>query len=168
MNKNPLLQWYIEHGICVCCRQRDAFGGRQKCPECLEKATISNARYRNLDRERRYYPKRKAKREARVSAGLCPLCGKPAVKGQLCLECYVKKQRKHEKEKEARLQRGDPRRMRVENGMCWFCKEPAIVGMRVCESHYNKTMERFHRKKGGEDHPWTRDETARIEALRMK
>lgn len=168
MNRVPLRQWYIEHKICVSCGQRDAFNGRQKCPECLEKATLSNIKYRSLERERGYYPRRKEKREARIAEGLCPNCGKPAVKGQLCFECYIKKQRKHEKEKEARLQREDPRRVRVENGMCWFCEKPVLVGMRVCELHYDKTMERFHGKRGGEDHPWTKDETARIEAGRMK
>lgn len=168
MNKISLRQWYIDHKICVSCGQRDAFNGRQKCPECLEKATLSNIKYRSPERERSYYPRRKAKREERIAAGLCPNCGRPAVKGQLCLDCYAKKQQKHEKEKAARLLRGDPRRVRVENGLCWFCEKTAIPGLRVCEFHYAKMMERFHRPRGGEIHPWVKDETARIEACRRK
>ena len=167
-NNVPLRQWYIEHKICVACGQRDAFEGRQKCPECLEKAATSNAKYRNLDRERSYYPRRKAKREARIAAGLCPICGKPAVCGQLCLRHYTKKQWAHEREKQMRQQRGDPRRERIKNGMCWFCETAALEGKNVCELHYSEIMERFHGKRGGEDHPWTIAETARIEEIRNR
>lgn len=161
-------QWYLSHGICVACGQRDAFEGRQKCPECLEKAANNNAKYRSLDRERSYYPRRKAKRDARIAAGLCPNCGKPAVYGQLCLRHYVKKQLVHEKEKQIRLQRGDSRRERVQNGMCWFCDTPALEGMKVCEYHYADIMKRFHGKRGGESHPWTLAESARIEEIRNR
>lgn len=168
MNKIPLRQWYIDHKICVSCGQRDAFNGRQKCPECLEKSTLNNIKYRSLERERSYYPRRKAKREERIAAGLCPNCGRSAVKGRLCVECYAKKQQRHEKEKAARSIRGDPRRIRVENGLCWFCETPAIPGLRVCEVHYAKTMEKFHNLRGGERHPWIKDEAARIEACRRK
>lgn len=161
-------QWYIEHGICVACGQRDAFNGRQKCPECLEKANLSNAKYRSLERERTYYPRRKAKREARIAEGLCIFCGKKATKGQLCLECWLRKQRRREKEKSERRQRGDPRRIRVENGFCWFCENPALDGMRVCENHYRKTMEKFHNQKRSEDHPWNIAEKARLEEIRNR
>lgn len=166
-NSVPLRQWYIDHKICVACGQRDAFNGRQKCPECLEKATLSNIKYRSLERERSYYTRRKAKREDRISQGLCPNCGKPAVKGQLCLEHYVKSRKRREVEKQYRMQRGDPRRIRVENGKCWFCESPAIDGMHVCELHYKKTIEKFRCKRGGTDHPWVKDETIRIEQIRM-
>ena len=167
-NNNNLRQWYIEHHICVACGRRDAFEGRQKCPECLEKAANDNAKYRSLERERSYYPRRKAKREERIAAGLCTVCGKPATCGQLCLRCYTKKKWRREKEKQQRLQRGDPRRERIKNGMCWFCEMPAIAGMKVCERHYAEINKRFHGKRGGENHPWTIAETARIEAIRNR
>lgn len=143
MEKNiPLRQWYIEHKICVACGQRDAFDVRQKCPECLKQAAVNNAKYRCLDRERSYYPKCKAKREAQIAAELCPNYEKPAVHGQLCQRHYVKKQWAHEKEKQMRLQRRDPRRERVKNGMCWFCEMPALEGKNVCELHYSDYTER--------------------------
>ena len=113
-NEKERRQWYIEHGICVACGQRDAFMGRQKCPECLEKANNSNALYRDRYKEQErtvYGPRRKAKRQARIAAGLCPNCGKPAVHGQLCARHYAKKRQKHEKEKQERAIRGDPRRV---------------------------------------------------------
>lgn len=142
-NSVPLRQWYIEHKICVSCGQRDAFNGRQKCPECLEKATLNNIKYRSLERERNYYQRRKEKRDARISAGLCPICGKAAVKGQLCLECYMKHQRRHEKEKQQRALRGDPRRERIKNGLCWFCDSPALEGKKVCQKHYDDIQARL-------------------------
>ena len=158
-NKNPLLQGYIDHKICISCRQRDAFNGRQKCPECLEKATIDNMKYRSLERERGYYQRRKEKREARISAGLCPVCGRAAVKGQLCLECYIKRQRRREKEKIYRALSGDPRRERIKKGLCWFCDSPALEGKKVCQKHYDDILARFHR--GGDEHPWRKDEAVR-------
>ena len=163
-NKVPLRQWYIEHKICVSCGQRDAFNGRQKCPECLEKATLSNMKYRSLERERSYYPRRKEKRDSRISAGLCPFCGKAAVKGQLCLECYIRVQRKHEKEKQQRALRGDPRRERIKKGLCWFCDSPALEGKKVCQKHYDDIQARFHR--GGSEHPWAKNEAARLSKIK--
>lgn len=164
-NKVSLRQWYIEHKICVSCGQRDAFNGRQKCPECLEKATLNNMKYRSLERERSYYQRRKEKRDARISAGLCPICGKAAVKGQLCLECYMKHQRRHEKEKQQRALRGDPRRERIKNGLCWFCDSPALEGKKVCQKHYDDIQARFH-NRGGDEHPWAKDEAVRRAKLK--
>ena len=164
MSSVSLRQWYIEHKICVSCGQRDAFNGRQKCPECLEKATLNNIKYRSLERERSYYLRRKEKRDARISAGLCPFCGKAAVKGQLCLECYVRKQRRHEKEKRQRELRGDPRRERVKNGLCWFCDSPALEGKTVCKKHYDDILVRFNRE--GSEHPWAKDEAVRLAKIK--
>ena len=158
-NKNSLRQWYIDHKICVCCRRRNAFNGRQKCPECLEKATLDNIKYRSLEKERIYYQRRKEKRETRKASGLCTVCGRPAIKGQFCLECYVKRRKRHEKEKQQRASRGDPRRERVEKGLCWFCDSPALEGKKVCQKHYDDIQKNFHR--GGREHPWSKDETAR-------
>lgn len=161
MNQVPLRQWYIEHGICVACGQQDAFPGRQKCPKCLEKATLSNIKYRSLERERTYYPRRKEKRMARIADGLCPQCGRPAKVGQLCLECYAKKCRRREAEKTERAQRGDPRKARVNNGKCYFCEAQALTGKRVCAKHYADILARFHSSARKEGHPWEKDEAIR-------
>lgn len=167
MNKIPLRQWYIEHGICVSCGQRDAFNGRQKCPECLEKARLSNAKYRSLERDRSYYPRRKEKRDARIAEGLCTECGKKATRGKVCTECYTRRRRKREKEKLEREMRGDPRRIRVANGKCWFCDNTALDGMKICARHYEEIMNRpGFAKRGDENHPWTKEETARMAELK--
>lgn len=167
MNEKERRKWYSAHGICVVCGQRDALPGRQKCAECTEKATLNNIKYRSLERERMYYPRRKAKREARIAAGLCPICGKPAKYGQLCYEHYIKKKRKNEREKEKRAATGDPRRNRVAVGKCWFCNNRALPGMKVCQAHYTALMNRSgFAHRGGEDHPWAKDEKVRIEMLR--
>lgn len=153
-------EWYKAHGICVRCGQRDAFPGRFQCAECLEYTTLYNIKCRSLEKERSYYPRKKEKRDARIADGLCPFCGKPAVKGQLCLECYVKHQRRHEKEKQQRALRGDPRRERIKKGLCWFCDAPALEGKKVCQKHYDDIQARLHR--GGKGHPWAKDEAARL------
>lgn len=161
--------WYLQHNICVVCGQRDALPNRQKCAICTEKATLSNIKYRSLDRERTYYAKRKAKRQERIANGLCPNCGKIAVKGQLCIDCYAKKQKTHEQEKREREARGDPRRERIKNGKCWFCNNAALPGMKVCKDHYNDLGNRtgFWAKKGDE-HPWVKAETLRHREIRGK
>ena len=109
--------------------------------------------------------RRKEKRDARISAGLCPICGKAAVKGQLCLECYMKHQRRHEKEKQQRALRGDPRRERIKNGLCWFCDSPALEGKKVCQKHYDDIQARFH-NRGGDERPWAKDEAVRRAKLK--
>lgn len=165
--KDKLQQWYIDRGICPVCGQREAWPGGQTCPECREKATLNNIKYRNFDRERTYYPRRKEKREGRIADGLCPICGKPATNGQLCLEHYVKKRKRREQEKAERAARGNPCKLRVESGLCYRCNSPAIDGKRLCEKHYRELMERpGFSKRGGKDHPWAKDEIARIEALK--
>lgn len=168
MNKDPLLRWYIEHGICIGCRKESAMPGKQKCPECLYKQTIANIKYRSLEYERGRYAKRKEQRSERIAHKLCPNCGKPAKHGQLCSECYIKKQRVHQRGREQRLQRGDPRRIRVENGLCWLCDSPAMEGKKVCEKHFAELMERKGFGDGGrrDNHPWERDETARLTRIK--
>ena len=168
MNKDPTLRWYIEHGICVGCRKENAMPGRQKCPACLYKQTLANMKSRSLEYERTRYAKRKAQREERIAAGLCPICGKPAKHGQLCTDCYIRKQRVHQAEKNERRVRGDPRRNRMENGLCCFCDSPAMDGKKVCEKHYQILMSRpgFAGRKGGEQHPWAIDESRRIAEIK--
>lgn len=163
--KDKLQQWYIDHGICPVCGQRDAWPGGQTCPECREKAILNNIKYRSLERERTYYASRKAKWKERVVSGLCPRCGKSATHGEFCFECYVKMRKRHEKEKAERAARGNPHKLRVESGLCYWCDSPAMDGKKVCEKHYRDLMERFS-KRGGTSHPWVKDETARIEAIR--
>nr|DAP39260.1 MAG TPA: dehydrogenase accessory protein [Caudoviricetes sp.] len=169
MGQKERRAWYIQHNICPVCGQRKALPNRQTCSICTEKNTLNNIKYRSLERERTYYARRKEKREQRISSGLCPNCGKKAVKGQLCLDCYVKRQKKHEQEKLERELRGDPRRERVKTGKCWLCSANAIPGKKVCENHYNALMQRpgFVCAKG-ENHPWTKKESLRIQDIRKK
>lgn len=143
--------------------------GRQKCPECMYKQTMNNMKYRSLEYERGRYAKRKEQRSARIAQKLCPNCGRPAKHGQLCTECYIKKQRVHQREKEQRIQRGDPRRIRAENGMCWYCDSPAMDGKKVCEAHYEALKNRTgfgSNSRRRDHHPWEKDETARYAKIK--
>lgn len=143
--------------------------GRQKCPKCLYKQTINNMKYRSLEYERGRYAKRKEARNARIAQKLCPNCGRPAKHGQLCTECYIKKQRVHQREKEQRIQRGDPRRIRVKNGLCWFCSATAMEGKKICKAHYEALQNRDGfgvNSRGRDHHPWEKDEAARYAATK--
>ena len=169
MGQKERRAWYIKHNICPVCGQREALPNRQKCSICTEKSTLNNIKYRNLEQERKYYARRKEKREQRILLGLCPNCGKKAEKGQLCLNCYVKKQKRHEKEKLERELKGDPRRERIKAGKCWFCSANAISGKKVCKKHYSTLMQRpgfVCAKK--ENHPWVKEESIRIQNIRKK
>lgn len=64
MNKDPLLRWYIEHGICIGCRKESAMPGKQKCPECLYKQTIANIPCSSLTSALEYIQKLEKERNA--------------------------------------------------------------------------------------------------------
>lgn len=168
MNKDPLKRWYIAHGICIGCRKENAMQGRQKCPDCLYKQTLQNMKYRSLEKERKRYAKRKKQREQRIASGMCPNCGNPAAHGQLCRDCYIRQKRRREKEKQQRNIE-HPFHTRMNAGLCVWCDTPAMPGRKVCEIHYAALLNREgFGKKRGENHPWAKDETARLKQLRER
>lgn len=137
-------------GVCTRCGREDVFPGHVHCPSCMEKTQKkSRAYYRRLsdeDRELRRKKKNeydKKRYQQRKAEGLCVACGKKAVKGIFCIECYVKNKKKNQKR--ARKKKiemgGDPRELRTEKGLCRFCEEPALPGHRLCEKHYSIAVE---------------------------
>ena len=76
--------WYKEHGICPDCGLREPVPGRVTCEVCLKK----------YQKKQQAHPERnaqkKAMREARIAAGLCLQCGRPAIPGQrMCERCRM-------------------------------------------------------------------------------
>lgn len=137
-------------GVCTRCGREDAFPGHVHCPSCMEKnQKKSRAYYRRLsdeDRELRRKKKNeydKKRYQQRKAEGLCVACGKKAVKGIFCIECYVKNKKKNQKraQKKKIETGGDPRKLRTEKGLCRFCEEPALPGHRLCEKHYSIAVE---------------------------
>lgn len=68
-------------GKCIECGQHWAEPGKTLCEKCLE---AGRARHRVYDPDG---AKAKARRQARIAAGLCIDCGKPADRTQLCARC---------------------------------------------------------------------------------
>lgn len=137
-------------GVCTRCGREDVFPGHVHCPSCMEKIQKeSRAYYRRLsdeDRELRRKKKNeydKKRYQQRKAEGLCVACGKKAVKGIFCIECYVKNKKKNQKraQKKKIETGGDPRELRTEKGLCRFCEEPALPGHRLCEKHYSIAVE---------------------------
>jgi hypothetical protein len=71
-------------GKCTGCGERWAEPGKTLCEKCLE---FGRARHRVYDPDG---AKAKARRQARIAAGLCVDCGKPADRTQLCARCKEK------------------------------------------------------------------------------
>lgn len=71
-------------GMCTVCGRTWAEPGRTKCKSCMRKHRAQNDKY-DPNRE-----KAKARRAARVEAGLCIDCGQPSDGKQRCPECREK------------------------------------------------------------------------------
>lgn len=71
--------WYKAHHVCVRCRSVSATDGFVTCQECRETMNEKRRiRYAALTPEQKaeLSAKKKAVREARRAAGLCPRCGR--------------------------------------------------------------------------------------------
>lgn len=71
-------------GKCIECGERWAEPGKKMCKKCLE---AGRARHRVYDPDG---AKAKARRLARIAAGLCIDCGNPADRTQLCARCRTR------------------------------------------------------------------------------
>lgn len=73
---------YREHGICVTCGATWAEPGHVRCKACMEKQRAFQAKHDPTGERRR------ARRQARIDAGLCIDCGRPTEDGrQRCRRC---------------------------------------------------------------------------------
>lgn len=144
-----LQKWYKSHGICPRCGQRKGFNGHVHCENCLEKIQIGNIKYwSEPERVKHYNENAKKHKMARYyeckSKGICTICKKKlASQGQLCIECWRKRQNNREKEKAGRLRRGMHWAERKEQGRCFYCEKPAIEGKCFCEEHLRIRQEIF-------------------------
>lgn len=71
--------WYKDHHVCVRCHNAPAVNGLVTCQECRETMNENRRiRYAALTTEQKaeLLAKKKAVREARRVAGLCPRCGR--------------------------------------------------------------------------------------------
>lgn len=91
---SKLRTWYLSHGICPACGQRDLQRGYKLCLECrmIYKERNANRKPRTpeqlaADRERQH-----KLRAERIAKGLCPRCGKhkPESGYANCIYCRTK------------------------------------------------------------------------------
>lgn len=152
-------------GVCTRCGREDAFPGHIYCPSCMEKnQKKSRDYYHQLSAEDKELMLKKARKrkkdryQQRKADGLCVSCGKKAVKGVFCLECYIKNKKGNQKraKKKKIAMGGDPRELRTEKGLCRFCEEPALPGHRLCEKHYSRALERARHARQFNRH-WRKD-----------
>jgi hypothetical protein len=131
--KQEMYEWYKGHGICPQCRIQDAEPGKTLCFDCLEKARVRANKYNKKhvkeksQRDRERYYKRKEE-------GRCVKCGKPSLKGTLCVECAVKNNRRGN-ERNHKEGKCFPDGLRTELGICKWCNEKAVDGSIYCEKH---------------------------------
>jgi len=123
-------EWYKAHGICPTCRQRDAAIGFVQCPECIERESAYQAKYRERDREA-YNAKRREERQMAKDHGICPRCmSNTAVPGMImCKTCLLKNR-----------QKWNCNYVHVvkPDGICKWCDEPIVPGKKLCQQHYAK------------------------------
>ena len=123
-------EWYKAHGICPTCRQRDAAIGFVQCPECIERESQYQAKYRERDREA-YNAKRREERQRAKDLGICPKCQRnQAAPGKImCKTCLLRNRQKC-KRNYVHVVKPD--------GICKWCDEPIVPGKKLCQQHYAK------------------------------
>lgn len=136
LSKKQFYQMRKHAGVCVDCGKEDAYtmAGRARCAECAERVRINQERYCEDPEKRQLAVDRtKARRHARKSAGLCPMCGKKPMAGHVkCMECTLR-QRKANTKNRGR----SPRLDRV----CWQCnKQEPIPGKKLCPDCYPSAL----------------------------
>lgn len=141
-------------GVCTICGREDAFtmAGRAHCAECAERDRgyyQKNVDANRMRKRRSYQATDKPRREARVAAGLCPKCGRPADPPyKTCERC-------RSRNKAVRHERNNAP-PRGSYGTCWQCnKLPAVPGKKLCPKCLEMALD--HLKKGRRDnkqHPW--------------
>ena len=74
----------------------------------------------------------KKKREICIAFGVCREClSQNAIKGNYCLECYVKNKKRNEAKRKD-IARYD----RVSYGLCYFCGGQVESGQKTCKKHH--------------------------------
>ena len=155
--------WRKTHGICVRCGREDAEPHKTKCVECLGQEAACAKKFRDSMSEaqkREQSKRRRLKRDARKTSGLCVCCGKKVSKGKsYCLECWIKERRRKKAQYETRRMKTD-----FAEGLCCRCNEPALPGKKLCEKHYACVMRgievmnrRNQERKASAHHIWRRD-----------
>ena len=137
---NDYYNLYKQHHICVKCKKNDALPNRVMCEECSEKRAKRYWDYMEnttLEQKKEDADNRNKQRrelgESRRKQGLCPRCGKKALKGHVrCLDCSLKDVR-YSKEHRRKEKSNKP----IDS--CYRCSKPCMLGRKLCKEHYEQT-----------------------------
>lgn len=143
-------------GICVVCCEEPAFEGRVRCPACIEKKSVQQARrIANMTEEDREKI-RQQKRDRYWSykeAGLCTNCGKETADGKaLCIECSLRQRKAEERYREKKKKGWS------EFGLCVWCGAEPVEGKKMCPTclERNQGLMAYARQFAPKDRPWER------------
>lgn len=169
--EKPRREWYIQHGICPVCGEREASDGRQTCLLCMD---AENARvricYQNRTPEQRerYKKQQREYRQKLAEQGLCRQCGqRPVASGRKkCMVC-LQKERQYKKQKNN--QRHIPQELRGNGTYCYMCCQPKCNGEKLCAECYAKVNRNLSKvKRDTSNHIWRKQEQARIAEVKYK
>lgn len=160
MSSKATVEMYKKAGICTSCGSEEAEPNKTMCFECLEKRRINSRRYREkMTLEERKEAKRKKSEAAKIlyakrkKEGTCVICGKrKSVKWALCLDCYVKRERKKHT--------GISRTERPAYGQCFVCASPVVENKKMCGrciEKYKLNLAKANEAKKNKEHTWNRD-----------
>lgn len=145
-------------GICVICQKEPAFYNKVRCPSCMEKQTLRQAkRSANMTQANRDDKNRKKReRYHRLKeAGLCVNCGRKAQEGKTtCVKCNMQQRRCGES---YRIRSGKKKGW-DERGLCIRCGGERVEGKKICDSclERNRELMANARKSAPKDRTWER------------
>jgi len=145
-------------GICVICCREAAFDGRVRCPSCIEKQTLRQAKrdasMTSVQRERKNAQKRERYHRYK-DAGRCTNCGKPVTgPNAVCPTCLIQQRRAGA----AYRLRSGKKKGWVEAGRCVRCGAEPAEGRKLCPSCLEKNRElmAYARQFAPRERPWER------------
>lgn len=162
----PRREWYIQHGICPVCGQREASAGRQNCLLCKDDMDARAKVYykKKTHEQREHYKEQQKKRiDELISKGLCCECGqRPAAEGRKrCIIC-LRKHREYQNNKNN--QAGHlPQELRGNGLYCYWCCRPLCSGEKLCPECREKASNNLTKiQHDNSNHIWRKLEAARI------
>lgn len=170
--QKPRREWYIQHGICPVCGEREASEGRQTCLLCMD-AENSRVRkcYQNRTSEQRerYKKQQREYRRKLEEQGICRQCGqRPAASGRK--QCMICLQKDRERHKNKKMQAGHlPQELRGNGTYCYRCCRPLCNGEKLCAECYAAVTANLHNeRRDNSNHIWRKQEQARIAEVKYK
>ena len=129
VERREIYHYYKENKICVRCHKEPAARGKTRCLNCADIENYEQMVKRKPPTEEQKQRRKElneARRQERISKGICAKCGKrPITKGStvMCIECLLKNRRRNKKYFE--LQRTYvPKDQRKALGLCYKCGKP--------------------------------------------